>query len=81
MIIKGAPLDGSARTPGLGHRLSNLLQGDSALDHPRLLRSGSWGHDPRDCRSAYRGRYHPVNRFNHWGFLVCCLPQDLLLYP
>jgi formylglycine-generating enzyme required for sulfatase activity len=42
----------------------------------RLLRGGSWFHGPRNCRSAYRGFHHPVNRFNFVGFRVCCLPQD-----
>jgi formylglycine-generating enzyme required for sulfatase activity len=47
----------------------------------RLLRGGSWGHDPRNCRSAYRLILHPGDRSLNVGFRVCCLPQDLLLYP
>jgi formylglycine-generating enzyme required for sulfatase activity len=47
----------------------------------RLLRGGSWVHNPRSCRSAYRNWDHPDSRNDFWGFRVCCLPQDLLLYP
>jgi formylglycine-generating enzyme required for sulfatase activity len=47
----------------------------------RLLRGGSWGLSPRDCRSAYRIILHPGSRSSDVGFRVCCLPQDLLLYP
>ena len=48
---------------------------------PRLLRGGSWCDDPRDCRSAYRNYSRPVSRNHVIGFRVCCLPQDLILYP
>ena len=47
----------------------------------RLLRGGSWGSDPRDCRSAYRSCVHPGFRSYGVGLRVCCLPQDLILYP
>ena len=47
----------------------------------RLLRGGSWLHDPGVCRSAYRFDLHPDARSFYVGFRVCCLPQDLLLYP
>jgi formylglycine-generating enzyme required for sulfatase activity len=46
----------------------------------RLLRGGSWVHNPRYCRSAFRSGSHPDDRYDFWGFRVCCLPQDLLLY-
>jgi formylglycine-generating enzyme required for sulfatase activity len=62
---EGAPEDGR---PWLEE---NVSQSES-----RLLRGGSWDHDPGDGRSAYRLRYHPVLHFNHCGFRVCCLPQD-----
>jgi formylglycine-generating enzyme required for sulfatase activity/RES domain-containing protein len=42
----------------------------------RLLRGGSWGSNPRNCRSAFRNRNHPDTRDNDVGFRVCCLPQD-----
>jgi formylglycine-generating enzyme required for sulfatase activity len=57
------------------------LQEDAPEDTMRLLRGGSWNRYPRNCRSAYRGGSHPDNRSDNWGFRVCCLPQDLLLYP
>ena len=41
----------------------------------RLLRGGSWGSDPRICRSAFRGGVHPDGRDRNFGFRVCCLPQ------
>jgi formylglycine-generating enzyme required for sulfatase activity len=47
----------------------------------RLLRGGSWDRVPGNCRSAYRVSHHPGNRDYDVGFRVCCLPQDLLLYP
>ena len=42
----------------------------------RLLRGGSWGSLPGDCRSADRGYDHPGARNGNIGFRVCCLPQD-----
>jgi formylglycine-generating enzyme required for sulfatase activity len=48
----------------------------AADGQPRLLRGGSWNNDPRNCRSAFRGYGHPVNRDFSLGFRVCCLPQD-----
>ena len=57
----GASVDGSAWIEG----------GDFNL---RVLRGGSWGSDPRLCRSAYRGRLDPVTRNGDLGFRVCCSP-------
>ena len=57
------------------------LDENALEDKSRLLRGGSWGRDPGYCRSAYRNGLHPDFRFGHCGFRVCCLPQDLLLYP
>jgi formylglycine-generating enzyme required for sulfatase activity len=48
----------------------------AAVDEPRLLRGGSWGDGPWDCRSAFRGINHPDIRDYLIGFRVCCLPQD-----
>jgi formylglycine-generating enzyme required for sulfatase activity len=56
---EGAPTDGSAWIEG----------GDSTY---RVLRGGSWGDDPRDCRSAYRLNSFPGGRINLDGFRVCC---------
>jgi formylglycine-generating enzyme required for sulfatase activity len=41
----------------------------------QLLRGGSWNHNPRNCRSAYRNNNHPDNVNDNIGFRVCCLPQ------
>jgi formylglycine-generating enzyme required for sulfatase activity len=50
-------------------------------DKSRLLRGGSWNRNPRNCRSAHRFRGRPEYRLISAGFRVCCLPQDLILYP
>ncbi|MEB3168882.1 MAG: formylglycine-generating enzyme family protein, partial [Synechococcaceae cyanobacterium] len=42
----------------------------------RLLRGGSWGRIPEDCRSAYRGLHYSGFRDDYIGFRVCCSPQD-----
>jgi formylglycine-generating enzyme required for sulfatase activity len=67
---EGAPEDG---------RL--WLDEKAGEDESRLLRGGSWYGHPLDCRSAYRYRNRPGYRDFHLGFRVCCLPQDLILYP
>jgi formylglycine-generating enzyme required for sulfatase activity len=59
---RGAPADGSAWTAGGGTT--------------RLLRGGSWGNDPGNCRSACRYGDPPDFRGNYFGFRVCCLPED-----
>jgi formylglycine-generating enzyme required for sulfatase activity/RES domain-containing protein len=41
----------------------------------RLLRGGSWLNNPRNCRSAYRAHFQPVNANFYVGFRVVCLPQ------
>ncbi|MFN9692472.1 MAG: formylglycine-generating enzyme family protein, partial [Synechococcaceae cyanobacterium] len=50
-------------------------------NNQRLLRGGSWFSNPRYCRSAYRSRTHPVNRYYYVGFRVCCLPQGRSSLP
>jgi formylglycine-generating enzyme required for sulfatase activity len=55
---EGAPTDGSAR-----------LEGESDL---RVLRGGSWGSDPRNCRSASRHYNFPDYRDGDIGFRVVC---------
>jgi len=37
----------------------------------RVLRGGSWLHNPYYCRAAYRYRYDTLNRFDLIGFRVC----------
>ncbi len=41
-----------------------------------LLRGGSWGGHPADCRSAFRFNSLQGLRYDAVGFRVCCLPQD-----
>ncbi|MFN9242871.1 MAG: formylglycine-generating enzyme family protein, partial [Cyanobacteriota bacterium] len=41
----------------------------------RLLRGGSWGSYPRNCRSAGRLRLQPGIADVAIGFRVVCLPQ------
>ena len=67
---EGAPEDGR---PWLEENVNE--------DERRLLRGGSWNHNPRFCRLACRSWDHPDGRRNRRGFRFCCLPQDLLLYP
>jgi formylglycine-generating enzyme required for sulfatase activity/uncharacterized caspase-like protein len=56
---QGAPTDGSAWTTG----------GD---DTKRLLRGGSWGSYPGNCRSAYRSRFARDNQDYIVGFRLVC---------
>ena len=62
---KGAPADGTAWVTG----------GDSQF---RLVRGGSWYIVPLYCRSAYRYRGDPNDRFANLGFRVVCAPPGLL---
>ena len=48
-------------------------------NYNRLLRGGSWGHDPEDCRSAIRNRFSPDNDDNYVGFRVVCGPAQRIL--
>jgi formylglycine-generating enzyme required for sulfatase activity len=68
---EGAPIDGSAW----------LNTRADASDMDRLLRGGSWGSLPRNCRSAFRSHSRPVNAIRHVGFRVVCLPQGPSLNP
>jgi formylglycine-generating enzyme required for sulfatase activity len=65
---QGAPGDGTAWTSGW------------SLFKQRVQRGGSWCYGPLLCRSAHRT--HPqLDIVKAWGFRVCCLPQDFVLYP
>jgi formylglycine-generating enzyme required for sulfatase activity len=70
---EGAPEDGRAWID------EEAKENKSDMDG-MLLRGGSWIIHPRYCRSAYRNYVRPGNRDSHFGFRVCCLPQDLILY-
>ena len=41
----------------------------------RVLRGGGWFSTAVSCRSAYRGRDPPSNRYNYDGFRVCLSPS------
>jgi formylglycine-generating enzyme required for sulfatase activity len=43
-----------------------------ATGNVRVLRGGSWYNYPWDCRSAYRSRNYPANRFDGFGFRLLC---------
>ena len=57
---EGAPTDGRG-----------WIEGDSSY---RVYRGGSWGDDPRYCRSAYRLRVTPDLTIDDLGFRVVCSP-------
>ncbi len=80
---EGAPIDGSAwlKASGQNDNPSSQRGSDRVDVSDRLLRGGSWGSDPGDCRSAYRGGYHPGDSGSTVGFRVVCLPQDASLNP
>ena len=65
---RGAPDDGLACVSEGSHETSRL-------------RDGSWFNCPRFCRSAYRGRFAPVDAYVGVGFRVVCLPQGPSLHP
>ena len=76
---EGAPADGSAWLSTTEQQDQSTTKAvNDGTDDPegRLLRGGSWDSHPANCRSAYRGSYHPGNRIVDVGFRVCCLPQD-----
>jgi formylglycine-generating enzyme required for sulfatase activity len=41
----------------------------------RVVRGGAWDAEAAECRSAYRGRILPGNRYNDCGFRVCFCPD------
>jgi formylglycine-generating enzyme required for sulfatase activity len=66
-----------------GSRRNEITRRNDLRGRPRrikLLRGGSWVHDPGFCRSAFRNNFSPDNRSGSVGFRVCCLPQDVILY-
>ena len=67
---KGAPSDGRAWV--------DAAEGEKSKESvkTRLLRGGSWGDDPRYCRSACRSHGRPGDAgADVVGFRVVCLPQ------
>jgi len=73
---EGAPPDGSAwLNPTDPNKKQTTEKGNDSEKGPRLLRGGSWLIFPRNCRSAYRHHFRPVNAYGSVGFRVVCLPQ------
>ena len=47
----------------------------SGKSNINVIRGGSWGSNPDNCRSASRYCLNPGDRFNHFGFrFVCVVP-------
>jgi formylglycine-generating enzyme required for sulfatase activity len=45
----------------------------SSSEAPRVVRGGSWRHDPDDARASVRDSYYPESRYyNYLGFRVLC---------
>ncbi len=64
---QGAPTDGSAWV-------------DGGNQNRRILRGGSWGNSPGDCRSAYRYYANPDHpKYYLFGFRVCCSSPTTLV--
>ena len=57
------------------------MGGESADQHSRVLRGGSWNSFPVRCRSAYRLNNDPAHANYFIGFRVCCLPRGPFLPP
>jgi formylglycine-generating enzyme required for sulfatase activity len=66
---EGAPIDGRA--------WGDAAEGEKSKESlkTKLLRGGSWRHNPRNCRSAYRLHGRPGYASSSVGFRVVCLPQ------
>ena len=89
---EGAPTDGSAwhiqeTALDLGKGEVSPANGvesrmeDIKMGLLRMLRGGSWGRDPRVCRSAYRSRLSWSDVGSGVGFRVVCLPQGPSVNP
>ncbi|MFO8041039.1 MAG: formylglycine-generating enzyme family protein, partial [Sodalinema sp.] len=63
---EGAPNDGSAWI------------NENSTGNDKVLRGGSWGSNPRNCRSAVRGNNMPVIADGINGFRVACAASRTL---
>ncbi|WP_442932743.1 SUMF1/EgtB/PvdO family nonheme iron enzyme [Microcoleus sp. herbarium13] len=74
---QGAPADGTVWDNNCNdNRYKNhveLLVNTEGDNQTRLLRGGSWIHDPRFCRSAFRSRNAPDDCNTNSGFRVVCV--------
>jgi len=79
----GAPTDGSVWHNEAAEGDNALLQSDGTITRVktfenkldngyRILRGGSWGNDPWDCRSASRLRDVPTSEYSDYGFRIVC---------
>ena len=74
---EGAPNDGSAWVDADIKR-ADVKKDDRFIS--RLLRGGSWGNNPRYCRSASRHTLQPGFVSSYVGLRVVCLPQGCSSY-
>ena len=65
---KGWPSEGQT-WEGVDPALEAL---DTHQKNWRVLRGGSWYHDPQNCRSAFRFSYPPDGVYSDVGFRPCC---------
>ncbi|AMW29926.1 bifunctional serine/threonine-protein kinase/formylglycine-generating enzyme family protein [Arthrospira platensis] len=81
---KGAPSDGGVWDAGNDNRYQNYIEylvnflsnTNNRVTNNRVLRGGSWGYYPVDCRCAGRSWVVPGNLFSFDGFRVACAPPD-----
>jgi formylglycine-generating enzyme required for sulfatase activity len=81
---EGAPTDGTAwlKPSEYNNKATTKGGNDNANDEERrLLRGGSWGSDPGNCRSASRFHSRPDGADGLVGLRVVCLPQGPSLNP
>ena len=60
--------------PAQGDNVSYTVDGIKWEGGARVLRGGSWGDGPGDCRSANRNGSNPAHRYDHLGFRVVSFP-------
>ncbi|MGK7943012.1 MAG: formylglycine-generating enzyme family protein [Microcystaceae cyanobacterium] len=76
---EGAPNDGTVwdeenKNDNLYQNLLDNINVLTKYDRRRVLRGGSFGTNPRDCRSACRSNDLPDVHYNDLGFRIVCVP-------
>ena len=83
-ILPGLPHESVGECLSIAKRsIDTALEqsGGAVVVHERVLRGGSWSHDPGICRSACRTHDNPVYANFVIGFRVVCLPQGPSVNP